>query len=172
MTRAKNVVQISAAGENVMVMKADGSRDWWGPDLNTLPTLDRPDWVDWSQTMQVAHTQSHVFALGVDETVSWLGPPHLVGRPGAHTLGIPMVPVPIPGLRDVIQIVCTQSAGYALLSDYTVMRWKGLGETAEDAPVRIDGLTHIRRLATAGTTSDRMYFIRHPRSAWSALHAS
>lgn len=76
-----------------------------------------------------------------------------------------LVPVPVPGLRGVRQVIAAANASAAVLSDGSVWLWGGLGRReCARVPARLDGLTGVRRLAFDG---DSGLALKEDGTVWS-----
>ncbi|WP_293457128.1 hypothetical protein [Phenylobacterium sp.] len=151
---APTLPMAAAASWGTVVVDPDGSVTAWPDQADGQPVrmaLPR-------KAVGAAVHQSTAFFLLEDGTVMGVGRNSYqsLGRPG----GDAATPVPIPGLRDIVQITATYDHALALRRDGAVFAWgeevDGLrGDAASShAPVtRVPGLPPIVQIATAARHS-------------------
>ena len=116
----------------------------------------------------------HALLLSADGSVlGW-------GRNNGCSLALPddrrrYAPVPIPGVRGVIQVAAGQHFSAAVLADGTVRVWgtneggllangkAGYDAECASAPVAVEGLTGVKRLAVSG---EHVLALKHDGTVW------
>jgi alpha-tubulin suppressor-like RCC1 family protein len=187
-TRATDAYGQTARNQvDITVAPAVPGRVWgWGDNrygavgtANTFPNLQQPEAADGlSGVTDVVSTQKTACALMADTTVRCWGE-NPDGQLGDGTASNTVIyrrrPGPVTGLSGVKALAANYSQIFALKSDGTVWGWGatgpgyGLGQsegTAQLTPVRVEGLSDITAIATAGFPGRGGYAVRSDGTAW------
>jgi alpha-tubulin suppressor-like RCC1 family protein len=174
-----NVIDVSGRFSFGLALRADGTVWGWGSDLYLDLGHDAGD--DTSVPVQVptlenitaiaSGTGGSAYALDADGTV-WAWGRNDFGQLGIGTTASALVPVPVPGLSDVVAITAGNVSAYALKSDGTVWAWGrnfygelGDGTTEHmSTPVQVLELNEVTAIAATGGSS--AYALKSDGTVW------
>ncbi len=165
-TRVLGDAQGLAVGDNhVLVLRRDGTVWAWGLNQfgelgdGTLRPTRQPQLVPGlTGIVQVVASDGSSYALGADGRV-WAWGANWVGQLGVGQLGDGsvtqrLVPTPVVGLTDVVEIAAGTVHGLARRRDASVWGWGGVGEGAlgdlradTPAPVRLNMPANIQQVS-------------------------
>lgn len=150
-----DVARIWATSDSAVATRHDGTHVSWGAHSDPTALGVGAHNSAFALRDLVTFSREHVWQVTDDGRVVSFGAPQAGGF-----LDDAAIPRVVRGLSNVVQISAAGDVGYAMLADGSVFRWKGLGMAPDEVPRRVNDIPYVRRLATAGIESDRMYFIR------------
>ncbi len=176
--------QVAAAQNHTLALLADGTARAWGYDifgqLGDGGTINQPSPVPVAGlggAIAIAAGWSHSLALLANGTVvAWglnnkgqLGRGTTTGPDSCGGAPCSKVPVPVPGLGNVVAIAADQDYSLALLTDGTVMGWGidyggelgdgvGVPEGCEcvDHPVQVPGVSRVTAISAGYDSAEAL----------------
>ncbi len=143
----KDVVEVAVTDHTSAAILKNGRVVVWGAKGNGAMGIGdykkidqfcvKPRYVHIGNVVHLAAGSSHMLALLKDGTVGAFGNNVHSGVLGDGTELERLVPVPVRGLTDVIEIAAGDSRSYALQRNGTVWQW---GKELSPAPVAVKGL--------------------------------
>lgn len=175
-----SVMQVATGDLHTLVLRRDGTVWGWGWNGNGQigDSTDAPRYVPTHSrkvegcVRSIATGASHSLALLTDGTVLGWGY-NFFGQLGrGYTSAKEIVPLPVPGLTDVVAIAAGAHSSAAVRADGTVWTWGqnfagqlGDGTTEQrTSPVQVVGLAGVRAIAMGERAS---YAILDDGSCWS-----